>query len=123
MTNTNIKNINRRASPGDNGIHTQCIKEAWLFDDEGKPNVHILAPHLTKLFNIVHHSGVYPDSWTVTTITAIFKGKGSKSIESNYRGIGVSCILAKLYGSVIEARLYIVRRETAYGLVPGRWQT
>ena len=100
-----IKNINRRASPGVDGIPTQCIKEAWVFDDKGKPTVHILAPHLTKLFNIIYDSGVYPDSWTVTTITAIFKGKGSKSIESNYRGISVSCILAKLYGSVIEARL------------------
>ena len=31
-----IKNINRRASPGVYGIPTQCIKEAWVFDDKGK---------------------------------------------------------------------------------------
>ena len=63
-----------------------------------------------------YNSGVYPDSWTITTITAIFKGKGSKSIESNYRGISVSCILAKLYGSVIEARLsrYLEARLSRY---------
>ena len=84
---------------------TQCIKGAWLFDDKGKPTVHIMAPHLTSLFNIIYDSGVYPDSYTVTMITAILKGKGSKSIESNYRGISVSCVLAKLYGSVIGARL------------------
>ena len=80
-----IKNINRRASPGVDGIPTQCIKEAWVFDDKGKPTVYILAPHLTKLFNIIYDSGVYPDSWTVTTITAIFKGKGSKSNNNNKR--------------------------------------
>ena len=76
-----LKIINRRASPGVDGIPTQCIKEAWLFDDKGKPTVHILAPHLTKLFTIIYDSGVYPNSWTVTTITAIFKGKGSKSMK------------------------------------------
>ena len=66
---------------------------------------HILAPHLTKLFNIIFDSGIYPDEWTVTTITPIFKGKGPKNTESNYRGISVAGVLAKLYGAVISARL------------------
>ena len=43
--------------------------------------------------------------WTVTTITPIFKGKGSKDTESNYRGISVAGALAKLYGVVISGRL------------------
>ena len=42
---------------------------------------------------------------TVTTITHIFKGKGPKDTESNYRGISVAGVLAKLYGAVISARL------------------
>ena len=66
---------------------------------------HILAPHLTKLFNIIFDSGIYPDEWTVTTITPIFKGKESKDTESNYRGISVAGALAKLYGVVISGRL------------------
>ena len=66
---------------------------------------HILAPHLTKSFNIVFDSGIYPDEWTVTTITPIFKGKGSRDAESNYRGISVAGVQAKLYGAVISARL------------------
>ena len=39
-----ITNINRRASPGVDGIPTQCIKEAWVFDNNGKPSHHIIAP-------------------------------------------------------------------------------
>ena len=41
---------------------------------------------------IYYDSGIYPSDWTVTTITPIFKGKGSKNSESNYRGISVSVL-------------------------------
>ena len=75
---TAIEKLSRRAAPGVDGIPTQCIKEAWRGDDKEDPMGHILAPHLTKLFNISFDSGIYPDEWTVTTITPIFKGKGSK---------------------------------------------
>ena len=97
--------MNRRAAPGVDGIRTQCIKEAWKGDNKEDPMCHILAPHLTKLFNIIFDSGIYPEEWTVTTITPIFKGKGSKDTESNYRGISVAGALAKLYGVVISGRL------------------
>ena len=43
-----ITNINRRASPGVDGIPTQCIKEAWVFDNNGKPSHHIIVPHLNN---------------------------------------------------------------------------
>ena len=79
--------MDRRAAPAVDGIPTQCIKEACQGDDKEGPMCHILAPHLTKLCNIIFYSGIYPDEWTVTTITPIFKGKGSKDAESNYRGI------------------------------------
>ena len=76
----NNNNVNRRASPGVDGIPTHCIKEAWLFDEKGKPTVHILAPHLAKLFNTMY-------DWCL-----------SGYLVSYY-------VLTKLYGSVIEARL------------------
>ena len=100
-----IEKMNRRAALGVDGIPTQCIKEAWKGDNKEDPMCHILAPHLTKLFNIIFDSGIYPEEWTVTTITPIFKGKGSKDTESNYRGISVAGALAKLYGVVISGRL------------------
>ena len=43
----------RRTAPGVDGIPTQCVKEAWKGDDKEDPMSHILAPHLTKLFNII----------------------------------------------------------------------
>ena len=93
-----IEKMNRRAAPGVDGIPTQCIKEAWKSDDKEDPMCHILAPHLTKLFNNIFYSGIYPDEWTVTTITPFLKDKGSKDTESNYRGISVVGALVKLYG-------------------------
>ena len=72
---TAIEKTNRRAAPGVDGIPAQCVKEAWKGDDKEDPMCHILAPHLTKLFNNIFDSGIYPDELTVTTITPILKGR------------------------------------------------
>ena len=46
-----------------------------------------------------------PEAWGVSLLTAIYKGKGDPAQPTNYRGIAVTCILAKVFSSVIEARL------------------
>ena len=47
---------------------------------------------LTKLFNVILMSGFFPESWSMSIITPVFKS-GSRSNPENHRGICVSSCL------------------------------
>ena len=70
-----ISDAKRSAAPGTDGIPPQCI---------------------TALFNSVFASGSFPREWEVSTLSPIFKGKGSVSECSHYRGVSVANSLAKI---------------------------
>jgi hypothetical protein len=57
-----------------------------------------------KLFNKIFDNGVFPDSWTESVIFPIFK-KGDVNNPNNYRGISLSDISSKLFGTIINRRL------------------
>ena len=102
-----ISDAKRSAAPGTDGIPPQCIIEARPYerDEEGVRLRNALGPCVAALFNSVFASGSYPREWEVSTLSPIFKGKGSDSECSNYRGVFVANSLAKIYGRVIGARL------------------
>ena len=68
---------------------------------------------LTKLFNTSKSTGRIPGEWGKAEICPIYKQKGDYLKCENYRGISLMCHVAKLYESVLEARL---RRTTEYEL-------
>ena len=72
---------------------------------------------LTKLFNTAYSTGRIPEEWGKAEIYPIYKQKGDYLKCENYRGISLMCHVAKLYESVLEARL---RRATEDKLGP--WQ-
>ena len=72
---------------------------------------------LAKLFNTSYITGRIPEEWGKTEICPIYKQKGEYLKYENYRGISLMCHVAKLYESVLEARL---RRATEDKLGP--WQ-
>ena len=72
---------------------------------------------LTKLFNTAYSTGRIPEEWGKAEICPIYKQKGDYLKCENYRGISLMCHVAKLYESVLEARL---RRATEDKLGP--WQ-
>ena len=63
---------------GIDGIPPQRTKEARPEgkDRNGQKLDNILVPCITKLFNEVVTSGGYPDEWTVTTPSPVYKDKG-----------------------------------------------
>ena len=70
---------------------------------------------LTKLFNTAYSTGRIPEKWGKADICPIYKQKGDYLKCENYRGISLMCHVAKLYESVLEARL---RRATEDKLGP-----
>lgn len=64
----------------------------------------MLAPCVTALFNAFSSAGCLPPSWALSAITPIHKA-GDTGLPGNYRGIAVGTVLAKLFASLINARL------------------
>ena len=59
---------------------------------------------ITGLFDLIFRSASYPVSWTNAKMFTIFK-RGSRKEPKNYRGITIINSMAKLYDSILCARL------------------
>jgi hypothetical protein len=63
-----------------------------------------IVPSLTKIFNHIMATGMYPASWAQGIITPLHK-KGSPLLTDNYRAITVSSCLGKVFGITMNTRL------------------
>jgi len=65
-------------------------KGAYVIEGEGRDRrkVHILAPVLHSLFGTLFKNGEYVRSWSLASLTPIFK-KGDATDLDNYRAIAV----------------------------------
>jgi hypothetical protein len=72
-------------------------------------NSFLLVPHLTRIFNAIFRSGKFPLSESMGMITQIYKGKGDADNCTNYRGITIISVLAKLYAILLNNRLAAFR--------------
>ena len=59
---------------------------------------------LTKIFNLILNTGIYPSAWCVGRIVLIHK-KGDFSDPGNFRGITISSALSKTFNSIMNERL------------------
>jgi len=59
---------------------------------------------LTKLFNVLFDSGIYPDEWAKAIIVPILK-KGDCNLTTNYRGVSLLSLVSKCYTLVLNKRL------------------
>ena len=88
-----IKQLKRGKSPGIDGILPDMIK------DGGE----LVKQSLLWLFNCML-AGHFPERLSVGLITAVYKS-GDKSDMSNYRGITVGSVIAKLFAMILEQRI------------------
>ena len=59
---------------------------------------------LLCLMNIIFSSAIYPSSWTVNFLKAIYKS-GPTTDPGNYRGLAIGSAIAKLYSAILLNRL------------------
>ena len=58
---------------------------------------------VTKLYNTIFNTGIYPESWTEGIIVPIFKG--GKHEAKDFRGITLNNIISKIYSKLLVTRL------------------
>lgn len=100
---TCIKKLHNGRAAGADGLCAEFIKRAHHTNDISYKSE--LAPHITRLFNVLLTQRQFPRAWTVNTLSAVPKSKGQKDDLDSYRGIAVGNALAKLYSMVLLSRL------------------
>jgi Reverse transcriptase (RNA-dependent DNA polymerase) len=65
-----------------------------------------LLGEMTEFFNLCLETGTFPSQWKNSSLKLLFKGKGSVSEMSNFRGISLSCSFYNLLDRVLKNRLY-----------------
>ena len=89
-----IFSLNNNKSPGIDSLTSEILKSAYDF----------ISPFLLSLYNRMFNSGEYPRAWGEGIISPIFK-KGDINDASNYRGIMLINVLAKVYSQLFLNRL------------------
>ena len=89
-----------------NALRNESSNDALGFDTKLlKMSAHIVAPVLTKLFNMSLSQGTVPSDWKYAKVTPIYKGKGEKDFEGNYRPISVIGHIAKIMEKQVQKQL------------------
>ena len=78
-------------SPGVDGIPPKLLKEI----------VEQISTPLAKMFNLSLEEGIVPSEWKEANITPLFK-KGSRSKPENYRPVGLTLVICKLFETLIR---------------------
>ena len=69
-----------------------------------KTSINIIAPALTKLFNTVLTSEIFPEMWNIAYQIPIFKS-GDMFDTNNFRGISITSCLGKMFNKALNNRI------------------
>ena len=107
--------LDQSKSMGPDGIHPKLL--ATLAKNNNFVNA------ITLLFQKSYSSKTMPSVWKTANVIALHK-KGSKTDPSNYRPISLTCILCKVYETVIRSHIFkhVCNQisKLQHGFMPGR---
>ena len=89
-----ISKIKSGKAPGPDKIIGELLRHAS----------NVILPFLVRFFNEIFDRGIYPENWTEAIILPLYK-KGNANHPGNYRGISLSDVSSKIYGTIINRRL------------------
>lgn len=90
-----LKNQKTDTAPGPDGIR---VSNEFII-----VNKNHLIPTIRHLFNAVLHSEIVPHRWTMSSIILLHKKRDENNIN-NYRSIGLSSNIYKLFAKIILKR-------------------
>ena len=106
-----LKKLDESKSVGLDGVSPRVLKECAT----------LLSVPLTRLFQMIARSGIYPQTWKVTRVTPIHK-RGPTASPSNYRPISVLPTLSTTFKQILlpqlSRRLLQYIPEEQFGFVP-----
>ena len=74
-----------------------------FFKDSSK----CIVPSLAVLFNKSITEGIFPDNLKISRISAIYKGRGTRSNLDHYRPISVLSVIARLFEKLVPITSYL----------------
>ncbi len=89
-----IQKMPCKKAPGLDGLCIELFKET----------MEITVPLLTVLFNVIWHTGHFPQKWSHALLLPLYK-KGSVSDPNNYRGISLLSVVSKIFTKILCTRL------------------
>ena len=89
-----LQKLKTGKSPGPDGLHPRVLKEIG-------PQI---APALTTIFRTSMGTGILPQEWLLANVSPIFK-KGNKHVAGNYRPVSLTCIVCKMFESLIREEI------------------
>ena len=89
-----LSKLDQSKSMGPDGVHPKLLATLAKNDN--------FVDAITSLFQKCYSSRKMPSVWKGANVTALHK-KGSKTDPSNYRPISLTCILCKVYETIIRA--------------------
>ena len=98
---TKLQKLKVDKSPGPDEIHPRVLKELAT----------VIAQPLRHIFQLSLDSGVIPEDWRSSNITAIFK-KGKRSNMGNYRPVSLTSVVCKVFESIMRDHMmeYLVKK-------------
>jgi retron-type reverse transcriptase len=87
-----LKSMNVRKASGPDGIPPRVLREC----------ASELAPVLVQLFSLCLNTNTFPLCWKRAFVQPIPK-KGSRSDPSNYRPIALTCVLSKIFETLLNS--------------------
>ena len=60
------------------------------------------------LYDMAFENGVVPEDWRSAMIVPLYKGKGERKKCSNYRGISLLSVVAKIYSGILVDSLWLM---------------
>ena len=92
---TLLRNLKNNKSRGPDQILNEFLKYS-------PPN---FIDILTKFFNVILYTGIFPKQWSLAVIKPLYKNVGEREDPSNYRGISLLSCLEKVFSNLINDRL------------------
>ena len=106
-----LKNINSNKAPGPDGMHGKILKNCA----EG-----ICYP-LSLIFKTSYNTGLIPNEWKLANVVPVFK-KGSKTSVENYRPISLTCLVMKIFETLVRDELMLrcnhLLNDNQHGFLP-----
>ena len=84
----------------------KCYDPAGLKNEAFKSGVDSFLSSDTKMLNCILKEKQPPEQCEKVNIQTMYKGKGSKKILNNYRGIFLTNVLSKIFKKIVYSRMY-----------------